>query len=196
MFAAAGASRCAPGFYALKGSRRLCQQCPYGRTTANDVALQRLFTDCIVKPGFGLVSSTRTTTDGTGYIGNATDLPDDVAAVMTALECPIGFYGAGSTIRSTCSKCPDGSSTEDIARTDESMCSGRSCDSCVCVLSCACACWHMSAACHPFNNGVLAVACYGAVYDPYHLIWHQSQATRQQNKPFYSPLLGTRPLVG
>jgi hypothetical protein len=86
------------------------------------------------------VSSTRTTTDGTGYLDNASTIPDEVAAVMTALECPIGFYSAGETIRSTCSKCPDGSSTEDVARTDVSMCSGGSTAGCLLHAVCS-SCW-------------------------------------------------------
>jgi hypothetical protein len=121
----AGASRCSPGFYSLKGSRKPCQQCPFGRTTANDASRQRLFTDCYVKPGFGLVSSTGESTDHTGFIADASSVADDVAAVMTVLECPIGYYGAGLSIRSTCVPCPVGSTTEELGRTAVSQCSGK-----------------------------------------------------------------------
>lgn len=123
---AAGASRCAAGFYALKGSRKPCQKCPHGRTTDDDVTKQRLYTDCYVSPGFGLVSSAGVSTDGTGFLVNATSLSDDAAAVMTSMECPVGFYGPGRTIRSTCVKCPAGSSTEDVGATNATQCSGGS----------------------------------------------------------------------
>lgn len=125
MFAAAGASRCAPGFYALKGSRKPCQKCPYGRTTADNPAHQRLFTDCYIRPGYGLVSSTDNSTDGSGFIADSSTLSNDTAAVMPVLECPIGYWGAGMSIGSTCIKCAEGSTTEESARTAAEECSSK-----------------------------------------------------------------------
>jgi hypothetical protein len=84
-------------------------------------------------PGFGLVSSTDNSTDATGFISDASSLTDDVAAVTTVLECPIGYYGAGMTIRSTCVKCPVGSTTEESGREAVSQCSSKwraSCQRC------------------------------------------------------------------
>lgn len=69
-----GASRCAKGFYALKGSRKPCQQCPAGRTTVDDVSGQRLRSDCIVDAGFGVVNSTANSTDP--FNVDATDASD------------------------------------------------------------------------------------------------------------------------
>lgn len=71
-----GASRCAKGFYALKGSRKPCQQCPAGRTTVDNVQYQRLRSDCIVDAGFGVVNSTANSTDPFNVNAtNASDLP-------------------------------------------------------------------------------------------------------------------------
>lgn len=126
-YASEGASRCAPGFYSLKGSRKPCQQCPFGRTTADNSALQRLVTDCYVKPGFGLVSSTGNTTDGTGFITDGSQLTSDAAVLLSVLECPIGFWGAGLTVSATCVKCPLGSTTEEAGRISMSQCSSKCC---------------------------------------------------------------------
>lgn len=52
-YATEGASRCAPAFYAAKGSRKPCKRCPAGRTTADDPNLQRNVWDCVVIPGAG-----------------------------------------------------------------------------------------------------------------------------------------------
>lgn len=80
-------------------------------------------------PGCGLVSSTGNTTDGMGFIADASTLPNDTAAVTPVLECPIGFYGAGMSIRATCVKCPEGSTTEESARTAPEQCSSKQGDS-------------------------------------------------------------------
>jgi hypothetical protein len=120
----AGASRCQPGFYSLKGSRKPCQQCPYGRTTADDTSQQRLPTDCYVRPGFGLVSSTGNTTDGTGYITDPSALADDAAVVIPVLDCPVGYWSAGLSIKAVCTKCSTGSTTKESAQTAAAQCSG------------------------------------------------------------------------
>jgi len=124
-YASEGASRCAPGFYALKGSRKPCQACPSGRTTTDDTALQRLPTDCYVKPGFGVVSSSGNASDG--FITDTSGLADADAAALPVLECPIGYYGAGLTVRSTCALCPIGSMTEEPGRTSIEQCSSECC---------------------------------------------------------------------
>jgi hypothetical protein len=162
---AAGASRCAAGFFALKGSRKPCQKCPHGRTTADDVTRQRVFTDCFVSPGYGLVSSTGVSTDGTGYLADGTSLSNDTAAVMTALECLVGYYGPGGTIRSTCVKCPAGSTTDDVAATSAAQCSSkplecgsrarvcpRPCGSCLLCSAMLCLMCHMLFAVAQFNS--------------------------------------------
>jgi hypothetical protein len=122
----AGASRCQPGFYSLKGSRKPCQQCPYGRTTADDTSQQRLPTDCYVRPGFGLVSSNGNTTDGTGYIADSSALLDDAAVAMPVLECPVGYWSAELSIKAVCTKCPTGSTTKESTQTAVEHCSGGS----------------------------------------------------------------------
>lgn len=128
-YASEGGSRCAPGFYSLKGSRKPCQKCPLGRTTADDQLLQRVFTDCYVKPGFGLVSSAGNTTDGTGFVGDTSALSDEAAAVAPVLECPIGYWGGGLSIRATCVPCPFGSTTEETGSTSVEQCSSELVDS-------------------------------------------------------------------
>jgi len=71
------------------------------------------------------VSSTGNTTDGMGFIADASTLPNDTAAVTPVLECPVGFYGAGMSIRATCVKCPEGSTTEESATTAPEQCSSK-----------------------------------------------------------------------
>ena len=124
-YASEGASRCAPGFYSLKGSRKPCQKCPVGRTTADNTTQQRLFTDCYVKPGFGVVSSTSNTTDGSGFLSDTGGIPDDAAAVLSVLECPIGYYGTGLSLRATCTPCPLGSTTEEPGSVSADQCSSK-----------------------------------------------------------------------
>lgn len=80
----AGASRCAPGFYSAKGSRKPCQQCPFGRTTEDLASKQRYITECIVKPGFGVVNSTDNATDPWN--------PTPGGDILPVLECPVGEF--------------------------------------------------------------------------------------------------------
>lgn len=123
-YASEGASRCAVGFYALKGSRKPCQRCPTFRSTADNTTLQRLNTDCLVLPGYGLVSSVGNSSDGTGFLSDTSIYTDAQAAVMTVLECPLGYWGAGNSLRATCNKCPAGSTTEAPGSTKLDDCSG------------------------------------------------------------------------
>lgn len=81
---AAGASRCAPGFYSAKGSRKPCQQCPQGRTTADNPALQRVVTDCFVMAGFGVVNTTSNATDPYN--------PTTDGGMLPVLDCPVGEH--------------------------------------------------------------------------------------------------------
>ena len=119
-YASEGASRCAPGFYSAKGSRKPCQQCPVGRTTADDPKQQRLITECIVKPGFGVVNSTSNGTDAFNpdTSGNTT---------LPVLECPVGYFGLGGAADSKCELCPAGSSTQESGSSNTTSCSGECC---------------------------------------------------------------------
>jgi hypothetical protein len=121
-YASEGASRCAPGFYSAKGSRRPCQQCPVGRTTDDVASKQRLPTDCYVKPGFGVVNSTSNSTDA---FNPDTNLPADALSNLPVLECPIGYFSAGGAAASKCQKCPAGSSTLESGSTNATACSGE-----------------------------------------------------------------------
>jgi len=121
-YASEGASRCAPGFYSAKGSRKPCQQCPVGRTTADSPAQQRFVTECFVKPGFGVVNST---SNGTDAFNPDTNLTPEELANLPVLECPVGYYGAGNGAGSKCEQCPSGSSTVEAASTSAASCSGE-----------------------------------------------------------------------
>jgi hypothetical protein len=121
-YASEGASRCAPGFYSAKGSRKPCQQCPVGRTTADSPAQQRFVTECFVKPGFGVVNST---SNGTDAFNPDTNLTPEELANLPVLECPVGYYGAGNEAGSKCVQCPSGSSTLEAASTSAASCSGE-----------------------------------------------------------------------
>lgn len=117
-----GASRCAPGFYAVKGSRRPCRQCPTGRSTDNIPALQRLITDCWVKPGFGVVNSTANSTDA--FNPNTDGMSNETLVQLPVLECPIGYYGPGKSVGAECIACAPGSSTEAPGATSADQCTG------------------------------------------------------------------------
>lgn len=81
--------------------------------------------DCYVRPGFGLVSAAWTTQDGTGYVSNTSTLEDSLAALTPVGECPVGYWGAGMSVRGVCSKCPVGSTTVDVGSTKLSDCSSE-----------------------------------------------------------------------
>lgn len=121
-YASEGASRCAPGFYSAKGSRKPCQQCPTGRTTEDLAAKQRFITECLVRPGFGVVNSS---SNGTDAFNPDTDLPADGLVALPVLECPVGYFSAGGALGAKCQRCPAGSSTEGTGSTDASACSGE-----------------------------------------------------------------------
>jgi hypothetical protein len=123
-YASEGASRCAPGFFAIKGSRKPCKQCSAGRTTTNSTAQQRLVTDCFVKPGFGVVNSTLNSTDAFNF--NATKLAAAQQALLPVLECPLGYYGLGNNVAGKCTPCPTGSTTQAPGSTNVSDCNGKS----------------------------------------------------------------------
>ena len=121
-YASEGASRCAPGFYSAKGSRKPCQQCPTGRTTHDVTTQQRFVTDCFVKGGFGVVNSTSNSTDA---FNPNTDLPLDQLVNLPVLECPIGYYGVGGEAGSKCQQCPAGSSTKAPGAANVTSCDGE-----------------------------------------------------------------------
>ena len=122
-YASEGASRCSLGFYSLKGSRKPCQQCPRCRTTSDDPNLQRLVSDCFVKPGCGLANSTTNSTDAFGIDVNG--LNGALLALLPTLECPVGYYGPGNATDAKCLACPAGSSTQEVASTASSDCNGE-----------------------------------------------------------------------
>lgn len=108
-YASEGASRCAPGFYNWKGSRRPCAQCPQFRTTFDDPKLQRNFTDCIVAEGYGIASSASNSTDA--YDVDVNSMTLEQLSTLPILECPVGKYGPGGSPAAKCAQCPNGHST-------------------------------------------------------------------------------------
>lgn len=107
----------------MKGSRRPCQLCPAGRTTDSVLALQRLITDCWVKPGFGVVNSTANSTDA--FNPNTDGMSNETLVQMPVLECPIGYYGPGKSVGAECIACDVGSTTEAPGATSAAECSGK-----------------------------------------------------------------------
>jgi hypothetical protein len=122
-YASEGASRCAPGFYALKGSRRPCQSCGPCRTTLDNPAFQRLISDCIVQPGCGVADSSANLTDA--FNPDTTGLDDTALAQLPTLECPMGYYGPGNATGAKCVACPDGSTTQQPGKTAVTDCNGK-----------------------------------------------------------------------
>jgi hypothetical protein len=122
-FSPAGASRCAPGFYSPKGSLEPCQQCPAGRTTYDDHDLQATITDCLVRPGFGVTNSSAAGL--AAFAVNTAILTAQMQASLVVLECPVGYYGVGGAVDSTCTQCPCGSTTTVTGATSEGACTGK-----------------------------------------------------------------------
>lgn len=122
-YASEGASRCAPGFYSNKGSRKPCQQCPSGRTTTDVATEQRFISQCFVKAGSGVVNSTANSTDA--FNPDLTGLDNTTLSGLPVLECPVGYYGAGGAAGSKCVACPAGASTEAAGSTSASNCTGE-----------------------------------------------------------------------
>lgn len=97
-----GATPCPEGYYAYAGSLLPCTKCPPGRTTLADPSKQVSITDCILADGNGVF-------DGDFNITNG--LTTEQLANLTALPCPIGYYGAdisaigGSSVGTTCQPC-------------------------------------------------------------------------------------------
>jgi hypothetical protein len=119
-----GASQCAPGFYSTMGSMKPCQQCPTGRTTANDPDLQVSSTDCFVKPGFGVVNSS--VAGLAAFAVNTDNMGSDAdKANLMVLECPVGYYGEGGEVGSTCTPCPCGSTTTMTGASNATECNGK-----------------------------------------------------------------------
>lgn len=100
-------------------------RCLAGRTTADNATLQRVVTDCYVMPGFGVVSSVGNSSDGTGFLADTSTLTADVAVSLPVLQCPLGYYGAGGSLGAVCTRCPLGSTTEDVGATSATQCSGE-----------------------------------------------------------------------
>jgi len=124
-YASEGASRCSPGFYSAKGSRKPCQQCPPGRTTLDSASAQAVITDCFVKPGFGVVDSNRNQTDA--FDINTSALNATQLASLPVLECPMGYFGQGNTTGAKCVLCTAGSTTEGSGSTTATDCSCKCC---------------------------------------------------------------------
>lgn len=121
--ALAGASLCPPGFWSAKGSMKPCQQCPPGRTTVDDPGQQANITDCLVKRGFGVVNSSATGL--AAFAVNTTGMTLQAQAGLVVLECPVGYYGDGGEVGSTCTQCPCGSTTTVTGAIDAANCTGK-----------------------------------------------------------------------
>lgn len=122
------------------GSRRPCTPCPAGRTTADNPLLQRYATDCVVKPGFGIVSST-SLANGTAagnsssaggsemscadaYNPDVSGISSSALAALPVLECPVGYYSNGNSAGAKCTACPAGSTTQTSGSTNVTDCNG------------------------------------------------------------------------
>jgi hypothetical protein len=128
----AGASRCAVGFFAAKGSLKACTRCPEGRTTADDPAQQEYIGQCIVDVGFGLAASIvagnlpeNITQVAQGALPASTISAADMQQINTD-QCPTGFYGGGGSLLSTCVRCPGYFTTEGPGKTSDADCNGKS----------------------------------------------------------------------
>jgi hypothetical protein len=119
-----GASRCAPAFYSAKGSLKPCLECPAGRSTLDDPAMQARITDCLVRPGHGVLNSSAAGLDA--FSLDVSVMTAEQQAGLLVMECPIGYYGAGGEVGSTCTQCPCGSSTQATGATTEADCNGKS----------------------------------------------------------------------
>lgn len=125
--------RCAPNFYSAKGSKRPCLRCPFGRVTLDNPKLQRYVTDCLVKPGSGIVLSTDGVSgQGSGTLSCTDAFNPDVSAynssqlaAVPVTECPIGYWGSGLSLDGKCSACPAGSSTQEPGSTNVTQCDGE-----------------------------------------------------------------------
>jgi hypothetical protein len=58
------------------------------------------------------------------FDANVTGLAPQVQASFMVLECPVGYYGVGGLVGSTCTKCPCGSTTV-TAATADAQCSSK-----------------------------------------------------------------------
>lgn len=112
--------QCAPGFYARKGSKQPCQQCLLfpARTTADNPKLQRTIEDCIVAPGYGVVSGSD------AFDVDTTSMNTTELAALPVLQCPVGWFGAGNTTGAKCERC-DGTSTLEAGASSAEACSGE-----------------------------------------------------------------------
>jgi hypothetical protein len=100
-----------------------CQQCPPGRTTVDDSSQQAKLTDCLVKRGFGVVNSSAAGL--AAFALNTAGMSDLAQVSLVVLECPVGYYGDGAEIGSTCTQCPCGSTTTFTGATDAANCTGK-----------------------------------------------------------------------
>jgi hypothetical protein len=121
-YASEGASRCAVGFFAGKGSRRPCAGCPQGRTTLDKPLAQASLRDCFVKPGFGVANASL---GGDAFNMDTSGMGPDQLVALPVLECPVGSYGPGNASAAKCAACPAGSSTEGPGASSLTSCSGE-----------------------------------------------------------------------
>lgn len=129
-YASEGASRCAVGFYCLRGSKKPCTKCPDGRTTFDAPDKQRLILDCLVAPGNGVIVNAKAgISQGTWDLyqdGGLTNIYSDMEILaMDVLQCPPGYYSSGNRLDAVCRKCPGSSTTKDPGATDISQCDGE-----------------------------------------------------------------------
>lgn len=119
-----GATQCSVGYYAANGSMAACQACPFGRTTTNVSTAQQTATDCFVAAGYGIYSTqlaSPPTTDAWSFAIPGGSSNATIASLAVA-QCPVGFFGAGGSLSSRCTRCPTGSTTADVGSTSAAQC--------------------------------------------------------------------------
>lgn len=129
-YASEGASRCAPGFYSAKGSRRPCLQCPAGRSTLDLPSMQRAISDCRVRPGYGIVGTGNSLSGGSmpcvdAFNPDVAGLDGLQLAAFAVLECPVGYFSGDFSVGAKCVACPVGSTTQSSGSTNMTDCNGK-----------------------------------------------------------------------
>jgi hypothetical protein len=85
--------------------------------------MQAVITDCLVLPGFGVVSSPAAGL--AAFAVNTAGMSITDKANLVVLECPVEYYGDGAEVGSTCTPCPCGSTTTTTGATSVDACNGK-----------------------------------------------------------------------
>lgn len=124
-YSSEGASRCPVGFYSEYGSRKPCKKCPEGRTTMDMPLMQQKPTHCFVLPGFGVALTNKSNANATEVFGvDTSSMTIDQAASLAVLQCPVGWYGSGGDLDSSCVPCPCGTTTQASGSDNITDCNG------------------------------------------------------------------------